>query len=109
VSPLPGRGTFLDLDSVGFFFSFLFFFFKAYYYFMCERVCLYIYMFTIYVPGARGGQKVSDFQELELKGVVGHYKGSWNRTWVLFSSTSALNRRGRVFVFFFFFLFLWFV
>lgn len=45
---------------------------------------LYVYMYTICLPGVLGGQKmVSDTLELELTGGLSHNVGVGNQTWVL--------------------------
>lgn len=45
--------------------------------------CLHVCMCTVWVPGARGGQKATDPLELELWVIVSRYVGSGNQTQVL--------------------------
>jgi hypothetical protein len=63
-----------------------------YFYFMCMRVCLYVWMYVcvLYVCSAhRGHKKTSD--PLELQVILSHHVGAGNQTWELWRAVSALN------------------
>lgn len=48
---------------------------------MCRAFCLHLYLCTLYVRGARGGQKKVDPLGLELQMIVNHLVdvGNWDK------------------------------
>jgi hypothetical protein len=54
--------------------------------------CLHVYLCTMYVPGAQGGQKRAlDSLELKLQTVVSHSVGAGTQIWNLYRAAIVLN------------------